>query len=1011
MPRLFPLLCCVSALCLQVSVVVADVDAGPMPPARSAAQAGLLNLQAEPEVLSTAALPNVLDNVPEQFAATRYVLQLDGPMTPARRQALVAAGIVVGDYLPNFAYIADLRSVAPASITALPFVTWVGEYRADWKLAPGIGNRPYFTDTRVLLGDQGRVVVDITLFDGADENSAVDSIAAIPGLAIDNLMWYDDQTEITATLPLGAVAQLADVPEVQFVEEAPDVDFRNATTRWIAQSNTTNMTPVYDAGIHGENQIAGVMDGKADQNHCSLNSGKILFYNTSAGAATHGTHVSGTVVGDNGVDDNTRGIAYAGNMVFDDTPSFTDTAMYNNLEQHHNQGARVHTNSWGDDGTTAYNGLTRGIDRFSYDYEESLVMFAVTNTSSLRNPENAKNLIAVGASQDTPNQANHCSGGAGPTSDGRRKPEVYLPGCSTQSAAAGTSCSTTSLTGTSMASPAVAGTSMLVRQYFTDGYYPTGAASAPDAFAPSGALVKATVINSSVDMTGVAGYPSNSEGWGRVRLDQALFFPGGARALFVDDLRNAFGLSTGEMVEYNIEVVGNTQKLKATLVWTDPPAASGAGSAWINNLDLEVVAPDASTYLGNVFSGGVSATGGSADGINNVEQVHVSSPTLGSWIVRVHGTAVNQGLQGYALVISGELTPEMPPLTIGLPSGAPSLVAPGTTSEFDVQITPGTENVAAADVFYSVDGGAFTSTALTFVSGEMYTATLPALDCNQTIDFYISADGDGGTNRTDPFDAPTSTYSAIVGTNASVADDPFEADSGWTVGDVTDTATLGIWNRMDPEGTAAQPEDDHSDPGTDCWVTDGFAGASLGANDVDNGATTLFSPVFDLSGAEDATVSYWRWYSNDAGAVPNTDIFTVDIAADGSTWVNAETVGPTGEEASGEWFYHEFNVSGFVGLSSTVQLRFVADDAGDASLIEAAIDDFQINAYSCTPPGECEADVNGDLTVDITDLGILLSNFGTMGGATKADGDLSGDGNVDITDLGILLAAFGQPCL
>lgn len=58
----------------------------------------------------------------------------------------------------------------------------------------------------------------------------------------------------------------------------------------------------------------------------------------------------------------------------------------------------------------------------------------------------------------------------------------------------------------------------------------------------------------------------------------------------------------------------------------------------------------------------------------------------------------------------------------------------------------------------------------------------------------------------------------------------------------------------------------------------------------------------------------------------------------------------------------------------------------------------------------CPGDVNGDNTVNITDLGVLLSNFGLMGGATFSQGDLNGDGNVNITDLGILLAAFGTPC-
>lgn len=62
-----------------------------------------------------------------------------------------------------------------------------------------------------------------------------------------------------------------------------------------------------------------------------------------------------------------------------------------------------------------------------------------------------------------------------------------------------------------------------------------------------GALVKATLTNASVDMTGVSGYPSNQEGWGRVLLDNALYFNGDVRTLAVlADVRNASGYTTGQ---------------------------------------------------------------------------------------------------------------------------------------------------------------------------------------------------------------------------------------------------------------------------------------------------------------------------------------------------------------------------------------------------------------------------------------------------------------------------------
>jgi probable HAF family extracellular repeat protein len=60
------------------------------------------------------------------------------------------------------------------------------------------------------------------------------------------------------------------------------------------------------------------------------------------------------------------------------------------------------------------------------------------------------------------------------------------------------------------------------------------------------------------------------------------------------------------------------------------------------------------------------------------------------------------------------------------------------------------------------------------------------------------------------------------------------------------------------------------------------------------------------------------------------------------------------------------------------------------------------------PP--CPGDVDGNGTVDLTDLAILLSNFGTLSGATLEDGDLNGDGAVDLTDLAAMLSSFGTTC-
>jgi len=79
-------------------------------------------------------------------------------------------------------------------------------------------------------------------------------------------------------------------------------------------------------------------------------------------------------------------------------------------------------------------------------------------------------------------------------------------------------------------------------------------------------------------------------------------------------------------------VTTNTQALKVTLVWTEPPAAAGAAAASVNDLNLTVTSPDGTqVFLGNIFAGGVSTAGGAADGVNNVEMVLVNNPAPGNW--------------------------------------------------------------------------------------------------------------------------------------------------------------------------------------------------------------------------------------------------------------------------------------------------------------------------------------------------------------------------------------------
>ncbi len=191
--------------------------------------------------------------------------------------------------------------------------------------------------------------------------------------------------------------------------------------------------------------------------------------------------------------------------------------------------------------------------------------------------------------------------------------------------------------------------------------------------------------------------------------------------------------------------------------------------------------------------------------------------------------------------------------------------------------------------------------------------------------------------------------------------DDAETDRGWTLGLPSDDATTGMWERAEPVGTVyeqhqLQPEYDHTpDPGEACFVTqNGPVGGSAGDADVDGGRTTLLTPVFDLSNATSATISYWRWYTNSWGGSPDNDWWDVDVTADGENWVSLEHTQTT----ANEWNYFEFTLEEFIPLTGDVQIRFIAADEGDGSLVEAAVDDFSLSAvreFFQETPGEEQA--------------------------------------------------------
>src|SRR3982751_2406324 len=62
--------------------------------------------------------------------------------------------------------------------------------------------------------------------------------------------------------------------------------------------------------------------------------------------------------------------------------------------------------------------------------------------------------------------------------------------------------------------------------------------------------------------------------------------------------------------------------------------------------------------------------------------------------------------------------------------------------------------------------------------------------------------------------------------------------------------------------------------------------------------------------------------------------------------------------------------------------------------------------HSLAAVNTAAADLNGDSVVNLTDLSMLLANYGKSSSGLK--GDLNADGTVNLTDLSLLLTNYGK---
>jgi serine protease AprX len=426
------------------------------------------------------------------LTATRSyaIIQFHGPIGSADRAALERTGVKLLEYMPDYAYLVRGDAAQLDAAARLPQVYARRPFILADKLAPPL--------LRALArGDTTLTPLRIVAWPGAEDALRRDLRA---------------RHSVGAAVPTAELLHIAGLESVRWIEPMSRPRLLNDVARTIMRVDTAAWQ---GQGLFGVNQIVAVADSGLDTGVIATMSpdfaGRIIATHVlSAGGELgdqhgHGTHVAGSVAGA-GVQSGATpaqhqyagsfaGVAPEAQLViqaFEALPDGTTIGIPNDyytlFQQAYADGARIHTNSWGDhtgpiaDTEASFGGYPSGAqrtDQFIWDHPDLAVFFAAGNSGadgtpgalgfctggngivdpdSLLSPGTAKNVVTVGAAE-----TQRASGGAsqtpwlllsfcfatppiatdlvsnnpngmaafssrGPTDDGRAKPDIVVPG-------------------------------------------------------------------------------------------------------------------------------------------------------------------------------------------------------------------------------------------------------------------------------------------------------------------------------------------------------------------------------------------------------------------------------------------------------------------------------------------------------------------------------------------------------------------------------------------------------
>ncbi|MBI5568293.1 MAG: S8 family serine peptidase, partial [Chloroflexi bacterium] len=621
------------------------------------------------------------------------MVQLDYIPGTTAKAAFDQSGVKLLAYVPDSAWIASVPANDPAAILDRPGVTWAGAITVDDKLDPMIRSGEWGSWS---LAPDGTAAVSVVMHQDETLETGRALVEKHGGKIVGEVIGI---RMLMVEMPQSNVRGLAAEDAIQWIEAAePALREANDGIRTQIGVNTVQAAPY---NLNGSGIDILIYDGGiVTATHPDF-SGRITVPDV-APLSDHSNHVAGTAAGSGSLSAGAGGSAlqWRGMAPGADIISYgyewngVGMLFYNNpgdieadwAAAQNTYGADVGNASLGSNiyvnyplsctlmgnyGATSVlmdqiirggNAVVGVGDKYIATWaqgNERPSTCSATGYGTSAPPAAAKNPIHVGASNTNDSSMTTFSSW-GPTDDGRIKPIVVAGG--EQIGGDGGIKSTVPnafinnssrncdgsgddycypydvMQGTSMASPAVAGSiALMLQQYRTT--YSTSAN-----FWPSTAKA---LLMQTADDRGNAG-PDYQWGFGQVRIQQAVDL------IMRRGLQQA-NVAQGETDWYTFAVTDTAIPAQVSLAWDDYEATFNAATALINNLNLELVAPDGTLWRSWILDP-TNPANLATRGVNNrdnQEQVTVTSPQKGTWLVRVIGTTVPQGPQDYSLACEG----------------------------------------------------------------------------------------------------------------------------------------------------------------------------------------------------------------------------------------------------------------------------------------------------------------------------------------------------------------------